>query len=106
MKKAYTAWDAKIGKEKSTVVFAETVVEAKGLAMRSEACEDSDFMDIRVRRFQEMDGKDRGRDEIDWYDQEDRKALVALGWACYDTNWECDTCTEKPNCRHWEEDEE
>lgn len=100
--KAYKAWDNDAAEDYSTVVFANTAKEAKKIAFHSETCEDARFIDIRVQRFPEMDDHDRGRDEIDWYDMEDRKALVALGWACIETSWECDTCECKVACRNWE----
>jgi hypothetical protein len=100
--KAYVAWDSRCCDPWLTVVFAESASRAKKLAMRTEVCEDSFFTDVRVQRFPEMDGKDRGRDAIDWNDAEDRKALVALGWACEETSGECDSCPEKSNCGNWE----
>ncbi len=104
--KAYQAWDAGSCENFSTVVFAETAQAAKNVARNTEVCEYAAYTDIRVKRLPEMDGHDRGRSEIDWWDMEDRKALVALGWACSDTSWECDTCPEKDACSHWEDAEE
>lgn len=101
--KAYKAWDAKSIENYSTVVFAETAQKAKAVAMTTDACEDAEFIDIRVQRFPQMDDCDRGRSEIDWYDMEDRKALVALGWACLETSSECETCPCRPECSHWAE---
>lgn len=103
--KAYKAWDEYNSEGYSTVVFAESASKAKAIAFHSEACEDARFVDIRVRRLPEMDGHDRGRSEIDWYDPEDRKALVALGWSCIDASWECDTCECKSACSQWEAEE-
>ena len=104
--KAYQAWDAKRYENYSTVVFAETAQKAKTVAMATDACEDAAFIDIRVKRLPEMDGHDRGRSEINWFDMDDRKAMVSLGWACLDTSWECDTCPCKPDCSHWQDGEE
>ncbi len=103
--KAYKAWDAKSIDEYSTVVFAETAQKAKIIAMTTEACEDAEYIDIRVHRFPEMDGRYHGKSEIDWCDMEDRKALVALGWMCFDLSEECDTCPCKPDCGRWEEED-
>ena len=103
--KAYIAWDADSYEDVSTVVFAETASAARNAASHTETCEDAEYIRIRIRRLPEMDGKDRGRKEIDWYDPEDRKALVALGWACYETSWECDECQAKQDCRHFVEEE-
>lgn len=104
--KAYKAWDTKNFEGTSTVVFAETAQAAKNAARCTETCEDAAYIDIRVQRLPEMDGHDRGRSEIDWYDMEDRKALVALGWSCLDPSEECDTCPAKSACSHWEEAEQ
>ncbi len=103
--KAYKAWDSEAAENYSTVVFAHTAQEAKKIAFSTETCEDAKYTDIRVRRFPEMDGHDRGRNEIDWYDMEDRRALVALGWSCLETSWECDTCECKDICDQWEGEE-
>lgn len=103
--KAYQAWNNADPDAGSTVVFAETARIAKNIARSAEVCEDAAFTDVRVVRYPEMDGKDRGRREIDWNDPEDRKALVALGWACLETYWECDTCPQKSQCSRWEAEE-
>jgi hypothetical protein len=103
--KAYKAWDTKNDEGASTVVFAESAGAAKAIAATTDACEDAEFTDIRVQRLPEMDAHYRGVSEIDWYNPADRKALVAIGWACYETSWECNTCQEKPNCSHWEAEE-
>jgi hypothetical protein len=99
--KAYKAWDAKSYEGTSTIVFAESAGAAKAIAARTDACEDAEFTNIRVQRIPEMDAHYRGACETDWYNPADRKALVALGWACYETSSECDTCPEKPNCSIW-----
>ena len=104
--KAYKAWDINSYEGTSTVVFAKTAQAAKAIARCTEACEDAEYIDIRVHRFPEMDGHDRGRNEIDWYDMEDRKVLVALGWSCYETSLECDACPCKTDCERWEDGED
>lgn len=103
--KAYRAWDSQAVENYSTVVFANTAQEAKKVAFSTETCEDAKYTDIRVRRFPEMDDHDKGRSEIDWYDMEDRRALVALGWSCLEMSWECDTCECKDICDQWEGEE-
>lgn len=106
--KAYKAWDS--GSDEnffSTVVFAESAQAAKSVAFSTELFENAEYIDVRVLRLREMDAHYRGRKEIDWDDPRDRKALVALGWACYEISQECDTCPAKSACRKWEgEDEE
>lgn len=105
--KAYKAWDARSVEPYSTVVFAENVKAAKKIAASSEVCEDADYIDIRVQRFPQMDDHYRGKAEINWYDMEDRKALVSLGWMCLETSDECDACPAREFCGQWEgEDEE
>ncbi len=103
--KAYEAWDAGSYEGYNTVVFAETANAAKVIAMGTEACEDAEYIDIRVKRLPEMDGHYRGRSEIDWDDPEDRKALVSLGWACFETSRLCDYCPAKSVCRNTTEDD-
>lgn len=99
--KAYRAWD-----ETDTVYFASVVVfaaspaKAKVAALRTETFENSEYKDIRVRRFPEMDAHYRGREETDWYDAEDRRALVTLGWSCFEPEtWECANCPVKDICK-------
>lgn len=103
--KAYKAWDSKAVENYSTVVFAETETEARAIALTTETCEGAEYIDIRVKRFPEMDGHDRGRKEIDWYDMEGRRDLVSLGWSCLETSWERDTCECKEICEKWEDTE-
>lgn len=101
--KAYKVWDKISVEPCSTVVFAENCKEAKKLALSTDVCEDADYINIRVQRFPEMDNHYRGRTEIDWYNMEDRKALVSLGWMCLETSEECDACTARTFCGHWED---
>lgn len=101
--KAYKAWDDRNLEPCSTVVFAENVRAAKKIARSTDACEDADYINVRVLRFPEMDRHYRGKTEIDWYDMEDRKALVSLGWMCLEISEECDTCPVKTFCQRWED---
>lgn len=100
--KAYKAWDDGSVEPCSTVVFAENAKAAKKVAASSEACEDADYINIRVQRFPQMDKHCQGRTEVDWYNMEDRQTLVALGWMCLETSEECSTCPAKSFCGHWE----
>lgn len=104
--KAYKVWDNRSLEPSSTVVFAENVRAAKKIARLTDACEDADYINIRVQRFPQMDRHYRGKKEIDWYDMEDRKALVYLGWMCLETSYECDACPVKNICGQWDEEEE
>ena len=100
--KAWKVWDRQYS-YCSTVVFAESAGEAKKVALGTETCEDAAFVDIRVRRFPEMDDAYRGLSEINWYDMKDRMKLVELGWSCEDMSWECDECLCKSKCSWWDE---
>lgn len=104
--KAYKVWDNGSVEPYSTVIFAESVREAKKIARSMEVCEDADYVNIRVQRFPAMDEHYRGHVEADWFDMEDRKALVSLGWMCLETSDECDACPVKDICGHWEGEDE
>lgn len=101
--KAWRAYDVESCGSYSTVVFAETASKAKAVAMSSDCFEDALYTDIRVNRLKEMDSHYRGNNEMEWYNDEDRKALVHIGWSCEEPSWECDTCIAKDECR-WTED--
>lgn len=103
--KAYRAWDTENNDGASTIVFAETAREAKKIAMSwTEACEDAEYINIRVKREPLADSLYKGAHEIDWYDMQTRLVLVKeLGWACFETSLGCDDCEAKKWCRHWEE---
>lgn len=85
----------------ATVVFAETRGKARALAQCTDACEDADFIDIEVRRVPQLDNYDTGsKIEMDWYNPQDRLALVKeCGFQCVDMEWdECKTCSAKEYC--------
>ena len=103
--KAYEAWDERSLEPVETVVFAKNVREAKKIAFGTVVCENADYINVRVRRFPQMDDHYRGKTEIDWHDMEDRKALVRLGWICLETSDECDTCPARTLCRQWEDED-
>ncbi len=103
--KAYKAWDKYNYEGYSTVVFAENATKAKAIALYSESCEGACYVDIRVHRLPEMDKHYRGLNEIDWYNPEDRRALVALGWYCLDPeSWECEGCPANDICEKAQEE--
>lgn len=105
--KAYIAWENASVEAYSTIVFAENSREAKKIAFTCDVCENADYIQVRVKRLPEADKLYKGHSEIDWGDEETRLALVKeLEWACEDTSYECDTCTAKKYCRHWEGEEE
>lgn len=103
--KAWKVYDINCVEGFETVVFAETRNKARNLALRTEACEYSSYIDIHANRMPELDCEYRGRWEMDWYDKDDRLALVKLGWGC---DWdsfsedECEKCCAKEYCDQYE----
>lgn len=90
----------------ATVVFAETRGKAKVVAMRTEACEDVDFCNIEVRRQPQMDKYYvEGKTEMDWFNPNDRIALVKeCGFYCEDIGlkW-CEECPAKEYCEDYQD---
>ena len=54
----------------SLVVFAETRGKAIGVAVHSDLFEDADWREIRCRRAPALDDCYRGKDEMDWMDDQ------------------------------------
>lgn len=105
MYKAYCARSKKYGDCCSTVVFAESRGKAKSIAMSTEACEDVDFLNLEVYRLPHMDKYYKpGKAEMDWYDPEDRIALVKdASFHCeYIELSECEQCPAREYCDKWE----
>ena len=99
------AWIARVKDDFfSTVVFAETIGKAKSLALATECCEDADFTDIEIRRIPNADKyyKD-GKTEMEWFDDNDRIALVKdCGFTCeYVEEYECENCSAKEYCEDY-----
>lgn len=87
----------------ATIVFAETAGKAKALALSTETCEGAEFVEIECRRIPEADKLYDGNFEMDWYNDKSRLFLVKeLGWACFDTSFECDDCIARQDCSWWE----
>ena len=103
VKKAWRAYEAGDWSSYATVVFADTPSKAKVIAQQTDCLCDVEYIDIRVERFKKMDSHYRGHDEIDWDNDDDRKALVELGWSCDEPSWLCDSCVAKAECRWTEE---
>lgn len=82
----------------AAVVFAETRGKAKVLALSTEACEDSDFMSIEVRRLKGVDKYYKpGKRELDWFNTEDRIAMVKdFGFTCIPDAHCAETCNVCP----------
>lgn len=93
----------------STVVFAETAGKARAIARNTDACEDLDFIDIRAVRAPALDHSYKGKEEMDWYDPEDRLAMVKIaGFECSREigDPDCEPCPAKEWCGRYESDQE
>lgn len=88
-----------------TVVFAETRGKAHALAMHSDCCEGAEWKDVRVTRLPVMDAMCKDRTEMDWYDPDDRIALVKeCNWECAEPeDDECLVCPANAWCGHYED---
>ena len=93
----------------STIVFAETRNKAKVIAQHSETFDGCDlrYVDFRVTRAPELDKYYRGNDEMDWFDENDRIAMVKeAGFECsYDFEpdyLECESCPANRWCERSE----
>ena len=85
----------------ATVVFAETAGKAKSIAMTTEACMDTDFCNIEVRRVPSIDRYYKeGKSELDWFNPQDRIVLVKeLGFFCENIELDkCEHCSAKDYC--------
>ena len=87
----------------ATVVFAETAGKARALAMSTECCENVDFCDIQVKRQSQLDKYYvDGKKEMDWFNPQDRIALVKeCGFVCdpyYLESEHCEVCSAKDYC--------
>lgn len=101
--KAYKA--TTVNADFGTIVFAENTAKAKMLALHTDCCEGSSWIDIRVNRYPMADKLFKGLTEVDWYDDETRLEMVRdLGWACDDISFECEICEARRFCSHWETD--
>ena len=92
----------------STIVFAETAGKARYIAMQSGSLgEENEFKDISVRRVPALDGFYKGKNEMDWYDPDDRLAMVKeVGYQCDDDSFDpedCRKCSAQEYCTKWEE---
>lgn len=87
----------------TTVVFAETRGKAKSLALSTDACVYANFCDIEVHREPRMDKYyTEGKTEMDWYNPQDRIALVKeCGFVCSEDCFckeECLICPANEYC--------
>lgn len=92
----------------ATVVFAETRGKARALARCTDACEDADFCDIEVRRKPQLDKYyKKGKKEMDWYNFDDRLALVRDAYFVCDYDYwdveECEVCSANKYCGRYQD---
>lgn len=103
------AWLVREKDESSaTVVFAETRGKARALARCTDACEDADFCDIEVRRKPQLDKYYKeGKKEMDWYEVNDRIALVReANFVCDYDYWDvkdCELCSAYQYCDRYQD---
>ena len=100
--KAWKVFDANEWDCGVQIVFAETREKAKVLMYRSENFEDTEWNDLRAKRFKEFDKYYKGTQTPDvWLDDEMRTILVRdYGWSCVETfESECKICPAKKWCR-------
>ena len=101
--KAYIVKDTNCDEFYSTVVFTENRNKARYLALSTNACNDGEYTNITAHRVPILDKYYKpGKVEMDWYDKEDRIALVKYGFHCFDIEdiWitECKNCWAKEYC--------
>ena len=92
----------------STIVFAKSHGQARAKALHTDACEGSEFCDISARRVPALDQFYRGRDEMDWCNDEDRITMVKYaGYSCSEEIYdpECAYCPAAEFCGRAEEEE-
>lgn len=106
MIKAYTVTDDQ-EYAFSTVVFAETRGKARMIAQGTDACEDVDFIHIHARRVPQLDKCYRGLPEMDWFNPEDRLAMVrdadySCSYEMLDRDLDCKNCSATQYCERYE----
>lgn len=96
--KAYIVSDKTGYEDTSAVVFAKSRNAARSAAMYTDACEDLDYTEIRAIRAPDLDQfYKEGKKEMDWFDMEDRAAMVR--YAHFECSSETDTSLlECKNC--------
>lgn len=83
--------------EYSTIVFAESRGKAKATAITTDSFNDYDYTEISARRVPKLDKYYRGKDEMDWDNDEDRIAMVKDGgFSCDPECWEEEDCERCP----------
>lgn len=91
-----------IGNCGSIIVFTRTRGKAHEYAFeKTNAFEECDWSDLRVRRFKAWDDHYKGNEIGNW--EEDKLELIRdFGWRCleYNKHW-CKRCKAKPYCNHY-----
>lgn len=100
--KAYKVTDGRYC-DFATIVFAESRGKAKKIAQNTDCCEYTPFIYIRATRVPALDKYYRGISEMDWYEDNDRIAMVKeANFSCsyeYDAlDCECDKCPANQWC--------
>ena len=104
--KAYKCWEEV--EDCATIIFAETAGKARYIAIYSgDIGDDLTFKDVRVRRVPQLDKYYRGLREMDWYDDNDRVAMVregAFDGCCEDylEYEDCNKCSARKWCATYE----
>ena len=95
--KAYKITDRNGVYDYAIIVFAENRNKAKAIAVNTDSFEDIEYKDIRAIRMPKLDKYYRGESEMDWYNAEDRIAMVKeAGFSCSLDYWEEEDCLECP----------
>lgn len=92
----------------SEIVFAETRGKARSLALSTDCCSETKFLDVDVRRQPRADKYYKeGKWHLDWEDPKDRIILVKeCGFVCdYEyLEWEdCETCSANNYCDRYKD---
>lgn len=107
--KAYQIIDREGYADYSCIVFAETRGKAISLALGTDEFpkHDWDFTQLKAYRIPALDKAYRGTWYMDWYNEEDRLALVKeAGYMCDEDSFdpdECERCCAKEYCSRYEE---
>ena len=98
--KAYKVTDRNGFYDFATVVFAETRNKAKYIATSTDCLEGVEYADISARRIPALDRFYRGEEEMDWYNDADKIAMVRYGNFTCSYEFETEDC-EKCSARQW-----
>ena len=105
--KAYTASDRNGDEGITLVIFAESAGKAKAYAAQDDRFCDYGFTGIRVNRCKSLDQFYKGRPEMDWFDMDDRIAMVRYAdFRCStelsDYECHCEICTARKWCGRYD----